>query len=119
MSDQLNIKAGNLQAIIYHLEQGEENASIGREALAKFLRSIKIQPGCTFPHCVRLKAIPVPIDLLLELKEGIIEAIATFDGLDGAKGTYLLGCINLLLDLPVDDYDAISLKDMSTEERIK
>ncbi len=48
--------------------------------------------------------ITISAGLLFELKKGIIEAIAAFDGLDGADGTYLLGRINSLLDLPADDY---------------
>lgn len=34
------VKIGNLEAIAYHLEQGEDNGGISREALAIFLRSI-------------------------------------------------------------------------------
>lgn len=33
------LKTSNLNAIAYHLEQGNDNGGISREALAKFLRS--------------------------------------------------------------------------------
>lgn len=42
MSDDDNktIKVGNLEAIAFHLEQGEDNGGITREALAAFLRGV-------------------------------------------------------------------------------
>lgn len=51
------------------------------------------------------KKILVDESLLLELKTGILEAIYSEDGLDGADGTYLLSGINLALGLPVDDHN--------------
>lgn len=49
------------------------------------------------------KKVLVDVQLLLELKTGILEAIYSEDGLDGADGVYLLSGINLALGLPVED----------------
>lgn len=37
----ISIKIGNLEAIIYHLNQGKDNAGLGRQALAEFLKGVK------------------------------------------------------------------------------
>ena len=42
-------------------------------------------------------------ELLLELKQGIYEAVYDDDGLDGADGVYLLSGINMALGLDVTD----------------
>lgn len=44
-------------------------------------------------------------ELLLEIKQGILEAIYSGDGLDGSDGTYLLSRINTILGLDVDDHN--------------
>jgi hypothetical protein len=38
-----NITVGNLQAIAWHLEKGQDNGAITREALAVFLRDVAAQ----------------------------------------------------------------------------
>lgn len=53
---------------------------------------------------VKIETLEVSKDILTELKNGIIEAISSEDGLDGADGTHLLAHLNTLLGLPVDDY---------------
>lgn len=45
--------------------------------------------------------------LLLEIRAGIIEAIYSEDGLDGADGTYLLSGINEILGFEVDHHGQI------------
>lgn len=47
--------------------------------------------------------------LLLEIRTGIMEAIGSEGGLDGADGTYLLSRINTTLGLDVADYSVSSL----------
>lgn len=51
------------------------------------------------------KKIEVDKDILLALKVGIINAIASEDGLDGSDGVLLLTQLNFLLGLPLFDYE--------------
>lgn len=37
------LASGNLEAIVYHLRQGEDNGGITREALANFLEAVKVK----------------------------------------------------------------------------
>lgn len=54
-------------------------------------------------YLVQKDDIRLPIDLLKDIRTGIIEALYFEDGLDGGDGTYLLGRINNILGIPVDD----------------
>jgi hypothetical protein len=59
--------------------------------------------------------IAVAKSFLSDLKEGVIEAICSEDGLDGGDGEYLLSRLNSLLDPP----EAEANKELATKDKLK